>query len=58
MNVLQIIQPGHKSTVIGLMLSLAFSLMSGSKFPSESIAVMSSDEKFVFCYQLKLKRIR
>ena len=59
MNVLRIIKPGHRSTVIELMLSLAFPLLSDSKFPSESIAVMrSSDEKFVFCYQLKLKCIR
>lgn len=40
-------------------LSLVLSLVSGSKFPSESVAVMrSSDGQFVFCYQLKLKHIR
>lgn len=58
MNVPDTSKLGHRSTVIGLMLSLYFfSLMSGSKFPVES-AAMSSDKQFAFCYQLKLKRIR
>lgn len=50
---------GHGSIVTGLVLSLALSPVSGSKFPSESVALTrSSDEQFVFCYQLKLKRIK